>query len=159
VRIDPTAIATAAVTARPIAPGSRRLLRARPGFTLLELVIVTVILSILALIVAGPVQRVRHRAMVTAARMDVRNAVGAAERHNIIEATLPATLAELAASGFHPSADIVFCRYEYVPGASPADAYLILEARHRGTSMGVTTHYPTWNGRIDQVDLGMCPAQ
>jgi hypothetical protein len=46
-----------------------------------------------------------------------------------------------------------------VPGASPADAYLVLEARHRGTSMGVTTHYPTWNGRIDQVDLGMCPAQ
>jgi prepilin-type N-terminal cleavage/methylation domain-containing protein len=128
----------------------------RPGFTLLELLIVTAILSILAVLAVGPVMKARERAMVTAARVEINQAIRGLEYYTAVHATLPASLAELATTGFSHSRDIEFCRFEKVEGATRNEDYVIMEARHRAARRGAVSHHPAWDGRIDEIEIATC---
>jgi prepilin-type N-terminal cleavage/methylation domain-containing protein len=132
-------------------------LRARGGFTLLELLLVTVILSLLAVIVAGPVGRARERAMHAAAKSDLAQAIRAVEFYRgLNQGRLPATVADLAAVDYTPAPQIQVCRFVRTDAAVPAERYVTIDMRHRGSPRGVTTVYPSWQGRIDDKTITTC---
>ena len=87
------------------------------GFSLIELLIVTAIITILAAI-AIP----RYEASVAAAadatcKSDLRNAMTALARYNVANYTYPATIAELEASGYSLSSQVSWDKYDFNDGS------------------------------------------
>jgi prepilin-type N-terminal cleavage/methylation domain-containing protein len=136
--------------------GAGRSRCARPGFTLLELIIVTALLSLLALIAAGPVMRARERAMVAAARAEIAQLTRSVAHFEAVNARLPQSLADLDGADLYEQAKVEICRFELTSAAGSEPAHLIIEARHPAARVGATTHYPVWNGRIDEVEMLTC---
>lgn len=137
-------------------PRGRLLRGARPGFTLVELMIVTAILSILAMIAVPQITKARQRAMMTAARMDMREALRAIEMYRILNhGALPQNLQQMESVEYHESDQNVVCRFEVVTGGGEPERVAI-DIRHSRANRGVRSEYPTWEGRIDEVDLGSC---
>ena len=127
----------------------------RPGFTLLELMIVTAILSILALLAVGKVQQSRERAMVTATKMDLKNAMKAATMYEIANGHLPASRADLESVGYTRSRDIIYCTFQLIPGATHAEDVLYMAAMHRGSKMRVDMRQPLWRD-FQEVPAPLC---
>lgn len=123
----------------------------RHGFTLIELLIATVILAILAMIVARPLGKARERAMTAAAQMQVRNLVSVIDQYEIVTGRLPRALSELTSSGYEDSGEIEVCWFEYSPGGE-AGPYVLIEARHRRGMSVVQTRHPIYGGRLDVID-------
>lgn len=146
-----------AETPAPAGGAAPGVLRARVGFTLLELLLVTVILSLLAVIVAGPVGRARERAMHAAAKSELAQAIRAVEFYQgLNQGRLPATVADLAAVDYTPAPQVQVCRFVRTDAAVPAERYVTIDMRHRGSPRGVTTVYPSWQGRIDDKTITTC---
>ncbi len=87
------------------------------GFSLIELLIVTAIITILAAI-AIP----RYEASVAAAadatcKSDLRNAMTALARYNVATYTYPSTIAELESSGYSLSSQVSWDKYELKDGS------------------------------------------
>lgn len=130
--------------------------RARPGLTLLELMLVTAILSILAMVAVPQIRKTRQRAMMTAARMDMREALRAIEMYRVLNhGALPQNLQQLESVEYHESDQNIVCRFEVVTGGGDPDRVAI-DIRHSRATRGMRSEYPTWEGRIDEVDLGTC---
>jgi prepilin-type N-terminal cleavage/methylation domain-containing protein len=141
----------------PAVAGTGPRMRARPGFTLLELMLVTVILSLLALVAAGPIGRARDRAMNAAARADMARAIRAVEFYQAMNhGQMPATVAELASADYTPGAQIQVCRFQRTDAPSASGRSVTMDLRHRGSPRGVTTTHPTWSGRIEDKLLPTC---
>ena len=117
-------------------------MRNREGFTLLELMVVTIIIGVLASLALAAFGGVREKAMVGAARAEVRNLLTAAEAYRSVNGLLPASLDDLLASGLHVSSEnIDYCDFTRVDGP-PAD--LRVEAAHRGSTIHLVAQYPSW---------------
>lgn len=130
--------------------------RCREGFTLLELMIVTVILGILALIAASALTGVRERAMIAAATTDMRNAAHAVELYITINGAWPENPDKLEEVGFRNSPDVRFCSYDLSTGSNGSATSVRMQMAHRGAeTLLVTTEHPVWGGRID-VEEGEC---
>lgn len=126
-------------------------MRNREGFTLLELMMVTIIIGILATVVMAAYSGMRERAMTTVTRSELRNLMTAAESYRAVTGFLPETLTELVDGGFHRrSADIEYCVFTREPGP-PED--LRVEAAHRGSDIRLVAQYPSW-GTATQEEIG-----
>jgi len=73
------------------------------GFTLIELLIVIAIISLLAAIAIPQFIIYRSRAIDATMKSDLRNAAVAVESYYTKQSLLPASVAEIAGYGFHPS--------------------------------------------------------
>lgn len=118
--------------------------------------IVTAILSLLALIAVGPLMKARERTMLAAARMEVSNMVKAAEMYRTVNGRLPAEMALLNGVGHVQSPHLIVCRYELTTGQQRDLDQLRVDVRHAGTHRGVTTTYPLSNGVTTELDLNEC---
>ena len=125
----------------------------RRGFTLLEMMVVTVIIAILAMIAAIPLRQVRERAMLSAVKQELHQAVDAIAMYEATHAKLPTTIIQLDSMGWSESGGVVLCRFSYVAGTTP---YVRIDARHRGMKRGVQTRYPTWPGRYQEQAMANC---
>jgi prepilin-type N-terminal cleavage/methylation domain-containing protein len=124
----------------------------RPGFTLLELMIVTAILAILAGVVVGPVLKARDRARDAAARVELRHAMRAIDFYEALNARLPETVAELASADFSFGPDIMVCGFTRVTGGGGNAGYVEVQVQHRGSRTLLETQHPAWSGRIEEQD-------
>lgn len=116
------------------------------GFTLLELMIVTVVLSILALIVAQPLSEARERAMVAAAQGHMRATISAVEQFRIVHGQLPRTVADLAEFGVTGTQPVAICAFTFVPASGPDPAHVAIEVKHRASESVVRTRQPDGTG-------------
>jgi prepilin-type N-terminal cleavage/methylation domain-containing protein len=131
--------------------------RARGGFTLIELMLVTMILSVLAILAAGPVIKARQRAMTAAARVDLARAIRAVEVYQAVNhGQLPSAMGDLASVDYAPSPQIVVCFFRRHDAATAPERYVEIDMKHRGSDAGVATEHPTWGGLIAEVNLGDC---
>jgi len=122
--------------------------------------LITVIIGILAMIGASTVDGTRGRAMVAAAKAELRQVTGAIERYSTIHGVFPAALEDLEEVGYAESQDVRVCRFE--PGERQRDeeAYILVQTAHRSSEVGVQTRYPVWGTRMDEVTpAGDCKAK
>lgn len=127
--------------------------RARQGFTLVELMFVTALLGLLAVIAVQPLARARQSAMVAAAVSDMHNIMKSVELYRIMNnGAFPASVEDLQTFDFVQTAEVEYCRFELMDAGAP-DAHVLITATHKRSGVLVTTRYPLWQGRIDQTDL------
>jgi prepilin-type N-terminal cleavage/methylation domain-containing protein len=151
----------------------------RQGLTLVELLIVTMVIGILAAVAAPSIQAARERAWVAAAKTEVRYATQHVELYVSVNHDWPARIADLLEVGYEPSADIVFCRFDYVaagagggqggggngqgqgggrdnaPGQNrpnvATDRHVAMEAVHKASQTAVRTAYPIDGGLFEEI--------
>ena len=124
-------------------------MRDRPGFTLVELMLVTLLLGVLATIAAESFSALKQRSMTAATRAELRNVMTAVERYRTVTGLLPSDLDDLVNGGFHrPSANVNYCTFERDDGP-PADVRL--EAAHRGSTRHLVARYPSWSVEMHEV--------
>lgn len=116
-------------------------MRNRDGFTLMELMMVTIIIGVLATVAMAGFTRVREQSMTAATRSELRNLITAAEMYRAVNGVLPERLADLVDGGFHRgSSNIGYCRFERTAG--PPEGILV-EAAHVGSHVHLVARYPS----------------
>lgn len=122
----------------------------------MELMIVTVIIGILAMMVAIPVNNARENAQITSVRVELRHVMTAIEMYAGARAEPPGSLDELVVVGYEPAHNIAYCRFEVVDIGPPADRYVLLEAQHIATKTRLRTRYPGHSGFEEIPAAGVC---
>jgi prepilin-type N-terminal cleavage/methylation domain-containing protein len=121
----------------------------RTGFTLVELLLVTIIIGILASIAAPFVQAARDKALVAAARADLRNIQNAIESYVTMESRWPTTLTDLTDKDYFTSTpNVSVCYFIPIPASSWRPASVLLLLAHEGSTTMVYTLYPMYNGKV-----------
>jgi prepilin-type N-terminal cleavage/methylation domain-containing protein len=129
--------------------------RALSGFTLVELLLVTVIVGLLASISAPFVQAARDKTFVTAAMADLRNLEGAIEAYVTMESRRPTSLADLTDNDYYTNTnDVSVCLFIPIPEFSWRPASFLLVLAHAGSGTAVYTVYPIYGGRIEEFNTG-----
>lgn len=128
----------------------------RRGFTLIELMLVTVIVGVLASIVAPYFVQARERAYLAQMQADVRHLIEGVETFvSLNNGSFPTSIADLEAlSTYTPTRDVEYCLFTAVPRAPGRDPYIIALAGHAATTTKVFIVYPTWGSRISDFDSG-----
>ena len=135
----------------------RRLVHARrSGFTLLELMIVTVIIGILTMVAAGPIGRMREKAMVAATRVELRQMMTAIELHEAVTGQLPRKLADLNKVDYVRGKDILICTFTFVAARNRREELVRVVGMHRGSGTRVTTRYPFTDGMMTEAPGNRC---
>lgn len=106
------------------------------GFTLLELMIVTVILGIVAAIAAEAYTGIRRRAAAVTVQTDARKVPAAVETHLAEHGSLPRDLAALEAAGFNASERVCVSAFE------EGDGSVAVTLRHRDYGAAFRFDYP-----------------
>jgi prepilin-type N-terminal cleavage/methylation domain-containing protein len=131
---------------------SCRMKSRRAGFTLTELMIITIIIGILATMAVSMFDRLRLDSQVAAAKSEVRNAITAIEQYRAVNGALPATVSDLVDGGFHRKSDNVdYCTFSVQPDDPP---WVLMEAAHRGSGTHVQAKYPLTGAQFVQLDVG-----
>ncbi|HUG38896.1 MAG TPA: prepilin-type N-terminal cleavage/methylation domain-containing protein [Longimicrobiales bacterium] len=126
-------------------------MRNREGFTLLELMIVTVLIGILSTIMLATYSGLRERGMTAVTRSELRNLMTAIEWYHSVEGMLPETLDQLVDRGYHQkSPNINYCEFAREAGP-PADLRVV--ATHRGSNLHLVAQYPSW-GTVTEEAIG-----
>lgn len=128
-------------------------MRRRTGFTLLELMIVTTLIGILAMMAAIPVRATRERAMLIAVKQTLYQAEKAVVYYEALFNKLPTRITDLDKVDFRESGGVVICRFQYVGGRNP---YVRIDGRHRGMKKGVQVRYPTWGSKMQEQTMNSC---
>ena len=130
-------------------PGTR-------GFSLIELLLVTVIVGITAIIVSPYFGRARERAYLDQMQADSRHLMDGVETYlSLNDGSFPTSIADLEArSSFTHTTDVQYCLFISVPRTPARDPYLIVMAGHAGTTTKVFIAYPLWGSRIIDFDSG-----
>jgi prepilin-type N-terminal cleavage/methylation domain-containing protein len=131
-------------------------LGARGGFTLIELLLVTVILGLLATIVAPYFGAARERAIASQMQADMRNMMEGVETYILLNnGAFPSSVEELVeGSTYNQSSDIEYCMFLPVPPSSFREGYVIAMTGHPGTTTKMFILYPLWGSRILEFDDG-----
>jgi len=136
----------------PSCRGSRR----PGGFTLIEVLLVTVILGLLATIVSPYFQRARERAYVAQLQSDVRQLMDGVDTYvTLHDGQWPGSLEELQeGSTWVRTREVEYCTFTPVAGSSHRDPYIIAIAGHPATTKKVFIAYPLWGSQIIEFDDG-----
>lgn len=128
----------------------------RGGFTLIELLLVTVILGLLAGIVAPYFSAARERAIAAQMRAELRNLKDGIETYIIMnDGLFPASLEALEdGSTYNPTTEIEYCVFQAVPPSAARDGYVIALVAHPGTTQKMFVVYPLWGDRVLDYDSG-----
>jgi len=128
----------------------------RGGFTLIELLLVTVILGVLASIVAPYFGRVRERAYLAQMQVDSRHLMDGVESYlSLSDGSFPTSLNDLeTGSSFTRTRDVEYCLFVAVPRTPGREPYVISQAGHAATTTKVFFVYPLWGSRIIDFDSG-----
>lgn len=108
------------------------------GFTLVELMIVTVILGIVAAIAAEAYTGIRRQAAAATVQADARKVPSAMEVHLAEHGDLPADLPALEAAGFGSSEGVCVSGYEVRQG----DGTVTVTLRHRDYGVAYRFSHP-----------------
>lgn len=108
------------------------------GFTLVELMIVTVLIGILAAIGTRYYANLKESAAETVVLSDIRQLPLALEEHQAEHGDLPADLAELNAAGFRTSEGVCVVEYE----ADQQDRKVEVRLRHETYDVRYSWNYP-----------------
>lgn len=138
----------------PCAGPCRR--RPRAGFTLIELILVTVILGLLASIVAPYFGAARERAIANQMKADIRHLKEGVETYILMNGgQFPGDLEELQrGSTYNRTPDVEYCTFLAVPPTSAREGYVIAMAGHPGTTIKMFIVYPLWGNQILEFDSG-----
>ncbi|MBI4408629.1 MAG: hypothetical protein HY561_02895 [Gemmatimonadetes bacterium] len=113
--------------------------------------IVTLILGILAMLVAPPLSRAREKSMVAATKGELYHATRAIDRYVLLNESWPTSVEDLRNVGYYyQSENIKYCTFQYTPASGGQEATVRLEAMHLRSKTLVTTVYPTWGGRMEE---------
>jgi prepilin-type N-terminal cleavage/methylation domain-containing protein len=134
-------------------PGRRARASLRPGFTLLELMVVTTIIAILAVLGSIPLRAARERAYVTATRGELNTAMKYILMYEVENGTFPPHLLALRQYGFTPSGQIAFCSYWRVAAAGGTPAYFQLSAMHKGSRTQLEVRHPIWQNQFRETQV------
>lgn len=127
-----------------------------PGFTLVELLLVTVVLGILASIVSPYFMRARDQAYAAQIQADVRHLVEGVEAYlSMHDGAFPTSLEELeGGSTYVHTSEVQYCLFVSVPRSPGREPYILAQAGHPATTTKVFILYPIWRGRMIEFDSG-----
>lgn len=126
---------------------SRRI-KKEGGFTLIEILVVIAVISLLATIAVMQYQKFRVQTYDTAAKSDLRNAMGALESYFGKKEVYPATSTELLANGLNLSQNVSFIDYKIetiVDGGST----VYMQVQHSGSPNVWQASYPEDGTQIE----------
>ena len=128
----------------------------RDGFTLLELLLVTVVLGVLASISAPYFSAARERAIETQMRADMRNVMQGVESYILLNGgQFPTSLEELVdGSTYVQTPEVEACMFLAIPPSPLREGYVIAMTAHPGTSTNMVIVYPLWGSEILDFDSG-----
>jgi len=126
------------------------------GFSLVELLLVTVVLGVLALLAVPYFARARERAYLALMESEVRHLMEGVETYvTLNHGSFPTSLAQLeAGSTFSPTAEVEYCLFVAVPETAWREPYVMAMAGHPATTLKVFILYPVWGTRILDFDSG-----
>jgi len=121
-----------------------------------ELLLVTVIIGLMATIVAPHFGRAGESAYLAQVQAEMRNLVVEVERYRALEdGELPRSIEDLKAGGaFTPSQEVDYCLFEAIQGTDVRDARLIVIAGHPASTRKALLLYPLWRSEIMDFDRG-----
>jgi len=106
----------------------------RAGFTLIELLIVTVIVGLLAGMVAPQVTAVRTKAFNATVLSDIRTTITEIERYAITKYSFPSDEDALFAEGLSLSPGVTFTSFNVTDAGNPSIAQVHVHIEHAGSS-------------------------
>ncbi|HKJ92698.1 MAG TPA: prepilin-type N-terminal cleavage/methylation domain-containing protein [Longimicrobiales bacterium] len=122
----------------------------RTGFTLVELMLVTVIIGILATVAVAEYSSVRDKSMLAVVHTELRQTMTDIERYQAVTGTLPATLDDLVNGGYHvKSKNVNYCTFEVQTGGP--EPYVEMEAAHKSSTTHLEARYPLWGVKTQQI--------
>ena len=127
-------------------------LKKQVGFTLIELLVAIAILSLLASIALSHFQNYKIRALDTAARSDLKNAITTLETYYLDNDIYPADSSDLLSNGFNFSKNVCFTRYDLENGGETVHMHIM----HTGSPNAWHTQYPDDGGDVDQRNPDSC---
>ncbi len=126
--------------------------RVSRGFTLVELLVATVIVGVLASIAVPSFRAARDKTFIEVARSDLRNLQHAVEAYASIEYALPRSIDELVSGAYVTlSTGVEVCLFRGIPPAPWRVASVIIMVAHRGSAVTLYTVYPLQEGRVFEI--------
>lgn len=128
----------------------------RCGFSLLELLLVTVVLGVLALLAVPYFARAREGAYLALMESEARHLKEGVETYlTLNDGSFPTSLAQLEdGSTFSSSGEVDYCIFVAVPETAWRDPYVLAMVGHPATTLKVIILYPAWGSRILDFDSG-----
>jgi prepilin-type N-terminal cleavage/methylation domain-containing protein len=120
---------------------------ARGGFTLIELMIVTVIIGLLAGIAIPKFDQVRERAYDAAALADLHSAEDEIERYFNDHLAYPPDDEALFDEGFALSPGVTFLKFQLSNASDPELAHMHIHIAHQGSPHYFHVEYPDRKGK------------
>jgi prepilin-type N-terminal cleavage/methylation domain-containing protein len=126
------------------------------GFTLVELLLVTVVLGILASIVSPYFMQAREQAYTAQIQADVRHLMEGVETYVAMhDGAFPTSLEELeGGSTYVHTTEVQYCLFVAVPRSPGREPYILAQAGHPATTTKVFILYPIWGGGMIEFDSG-----
>ena len=112
------------------------------GFTLIELMIVTVVIALLAAIAIPQFDDIRQRAYNTAALADLNNANKEIERFFNDNFRYPADDDELIAAGYSHTTGVAFTTFQIRDASNPETTRVHMHIDHEGSRQYYHYEYP-----------------
>lgn len=128
----------------------------RGGFTLTELLLVTLVLGILASIAVPYFGQARERAYLARIQADLHQLMEGVENHIALNNGLfPSSIEELEArSTYTRTGDVEYCLFTSVPRTPWREPYVIALAGDHATTTKVLILYPLWGSQMLDFDSG-----
>jgi hypothetical protein len=128
----------------------------RRGVGLPVVLIVTLLMSALALWGATALRGARDKRMVEAAERDITRMMDAVDEYQALYSTLPRRLSDLNKVGYREGGGMVVCMFTYNEGERAGADYLDLAIRHRSAENGAWTEYPSGQRMIKWMPIPEC---
>lgn len=127
----------------------------RSGAGLPTVLIVTLVISAIAVLAAIRLRDVRNQRMVAAAEDDISAMMDAVDRYHALYSALPGELADLNKVGYHERGGMIVCTFR-LNNADGVEPYLDLAIRHRAAQIGAWTEYPATERIIRFIKIPDC---